>query len=551
MEPFNRRNIMAEDRCNWFRNARFGAFIHWGLYSIPAGFWHGRDCGYCAEWMQARLRIPAAEYAKLSAQFNPRAYDPDQWCRMFRDAGMKYAVFTAKHHEGFAMFRTAHSPFNIVDSTPYGRDALAEFAAACRKYGLRLGIYYSHDLDWHEPDGGDPGPGAEKNVGGVSWGNDWDFPDHGRKDFSRYFNGKVLPQVTELLTNYGEVSLMWFDCPNSISAADSRKLRETVLRLQPQCLISGRIGNGCGDFGSLGDNQLPGIAATGLLECPATLNDTWGYKRNDHNWKSPHEVIGQLLELAGKHCNYLLNFGPDAEGRLPKESQEVLREVARWWHDNGDAFDGDSGNPFHQELDGLRVLAGEGRMGIFLDHARPHLELCGLENRILAANVPFRQDGDVISLDTAGLDGLWPQVRLHFDGAPVLSEVPLPMDGVLELLPNGNAEDWNHPGRPLAWRIRLPQPGRYQVACVSESARHSRPWCGERIVEFGVDGLSKCAQLQADSPASGRYYQRCTSIIGDVEIARPGLMDVTLRTTRLLAPEAELMNFIMLKIQRR
>ncbi len=547
---------MDFDKYNWFREAHFGAFIHWGLYSIPAGFWHGKDSDYCAEWLQARMRIPASEYAKLAAQFAPKAYNPDEWCRLFSDAGMKYAVFTAKHHEGFAMFKTAYSPFNIVDATPYGRDALAEFAASCRKYNLKLGIYYSHDLDWHEPDGGDPGAASEKNVGGVSWGNDWDFPDCKQKSFTRYFEGKVLPQVRELLTNYGDVSLMWFDCPNSITAADSKRLRDLVLQLQPQCLISGRIGNGYSDFDSLGDNQLPNAASKALFECPATLNDTWGYKQNDNNWKSAHEVIGQLLELTGKHCNYLLNFGPNADGELPEPSKQILRAIAQWWRVNGDAFTHTDGNPFHQQLDGMRALTKNGQLDIFLETPRSTLEICGMQSRITAANVPFEQSGETLRLDTSKLtlsdqgqaSVIWPRITLEFAGALQLSQIPAPVNGLLTLTVD-DAADWNNLDMPIVWQVCISQPGKYIFSCVSENTMHSREWCGERTVALCVNDTTLQAQLHADTPITGRYYQRSSSVLGTIDIQQVGITRISLRTLKITSPKAAKMQLISLQIR--
>lgn len=243
-------------RAQWFSEARFGMFIHWGLYSIPGGIWCGREMSYIGEWLQACFRIPNREYGALAARFNPERFDAEQWCRTARDAGMRYLVFSAKHHDGFAMYRSRVDSYNVADATPFGRDPLAELAAACPKYGLKLGIYYSQDLDWHHPDGGDPGPESPKNHG-MSWGNDWDYPAHRGKRFRRYFEGKAIPQLTELLTGYGPVGIMWFDCPLTISREESGRIVELVRKLQPDCLINTRIGHGFGDYGSYGDNQLP------------------------------------------------------------------------------------------------------------------------------------------------------------------------------------------------------------------------------------------------------------------------------------------------------
>lgn len=257
----------------WFSEARFGAFIHWGLYALPGGVWKGETMEYIGEWLQARFRIPNAEYAALAEQFNPTAFDAEEIVRRFRDAGIRYVVFTAKHHDGFAMYHSRVSRFNIVDATPFRRDPLAELAAACRKFGLRFGIYYSHCLDWHEKDGGDPGPDAPKNKG-MSWGNDWDFPDRKAKDFDTYFREKAIPQLTELLSRYGEISLLWLDCPITIRPKHALEIRTLVDKLQPECLINSRIGCGMQDFDSLGDNLFPVDGGETPVESAATLNDT-------------------------------------------------------------------------------------------------------------------------------------------------------------------------------------------------------------------------------------------------------------------------------------
>ena len=174
----------------WFRNARFGMFIHWGLYCIPGGIWEGKEMPYIGEWIQSCFRIPNAIYSKLAKEFNPIHFNADEWISAAAQAGVRYIVFTTKHHEGFAMYHSRVSDFNIYDATPFKRDPLAELAAACEKYDVKLGVYYSHNLDWHEPNGGDLGPKWHKNVGAMSWGNDWDFPDFEHKNFDQYFYDK-------------------------------------------------------------------------------------------------------------------------------------------------------------------------------------------------------------------------------------------------------------------------------------------------------------------------------------------------------------------------
>ena len=166
---------MTYSPIQWFQDARFGLFLHWGLYSVLAGEWHGQRMEYIGEWIGSRFRIPEAEYEKLAGRFEAQNFDAEQWVLLAKKAGMRYIVYTAKHHEGFAMYHSGVDKYNIVDATPFGRDPLAELSTACQRQGLGLGLYYSQDLDWHDPDGGDPGPDYPKNFG-MSWGNDWDYP---------------------------------------------------------------------------------------------------------------------------------------------------------------------------------------------------------------------------------------------------------------------------------------------------------------------------------------------------------------------------------------
>jgi alpha-L-fucosidase len=330
-----------EKRLAWFRHDKFGLFIHWGLYAIPAGYWKGQRSPGIGEWVQHRLKIPNAEYSQLTQWFNPIRFDADAWAQLGADAGMKYVVITSKHHDGFALFKSAASPFNAFDATPFKRDIVAELAAACAKRGLRFGVYYSQSQDWHEPGGA---------------GNNWDFPGNDVKDkdgsFDQYLQQKVEPQLRELLTNYGPMCLIWFDTPQLMNGKGQehrgKRLTDIVRQLQPDCLIDGRLGT-VGDYVSTGDNVIPPKASDDAFEVPATLNHTWGYRTDDHNWKSPGELIFKLVDIVSKGGNYLLNVGPTAEGIIPQPSQDALREVGAWLKVNGEAVYGAGRSPFGEE----------------------------------------------------------------------------------------------------------------------------------------------------------------------------------------------------------
>jgi alpha-L-fucosidase len=318
-EAEQRPDARHDPRLAWFRDARFGMFIHWGLYAIPAGEWRGQPIAGIGEWIMLRARIPVAQYERLAEQFNPVSFDADACAALAAQAGAKYLVITAKHHDGFCMFKSDISDYSIVAATPFKRDPLAELAAACQRHGVRLCFYYSQTQDWHHP---------------VGTGNDWDY-DEAAKDFDGYVQQYVKPHLRELLTNFGPIGLIWFDTPKRMTTDQSRELVDLVHSIQPDCLVNGRIGNGLGDYAESRDNVIPTAELQVDWEVPATINDTWGYKRTDHNWKSPAELIHKLVDCASKGGNYLLNVGPTAEGVIPEPSVERMRAIGAWLKTNG------------------------------------------------------------------------------------------------------------------------------------------------------------------------------------------------------------------------
>lgn len=317
------------DSRQWFKQAKFGMMVHWGLYSIIGGEWKGKRNPYVGEWSQNWFSIPREEYRQLAKVFNPIYFNAEEWVQLAKEAGMQYLVFTAKHHEGFAMYDSKVSDYNICKATPFGRDVTAELAEACYKHGIKLGLYYSQEADWDEPNGGGYGK-APVHEFAQSWCNVWDFPDNDKKDFSQCFKDKIKPQVKEILTQYGDLCLIWFDNPWDITPEQSHELYEMVKHYQPGCLVNSRIGNDLYDYESTGDNMVPDSdKGDALYETPATLNDTWGYKAFDQNWKSVDEVIRLKEYINSCGANYLLNVGPDHLGRIPAPSVDILREVGR------------------------------------------------------------------------------------------------------------------------------------------------------------------------------------------------------------------------------
>jgi alpha-L-fucosidase len=331
-------------RMQWWREARFGLFIHWGLYAVPAGAWGGKT-NY-GEWIRNNAQIPLPTYDKFVAQFNPVKFDAAAWVRAARDAGMKYIVITSKHHDGFAIFDSKISDFDIM-ATPFKRDILKELAAACKTYGLKLCFYHSI-MDWHHPDYLPRRPWEVK-----------DRPATGAV-LDRYI-AYMKAQLKELLTNYGEIGVLWFDgeWENTWTEARGRDLYQYVRSLQPSIIINNRVGasrsgmeglseskDSAGDFGTP-EQQIPATGLPGLdWETCMTMNENWGYNKLDQNWKSSRDLIRNLADIASKGGNFLLNVGPTAEGLFPDPSLERLAAMGRWMKANGESIYGTAASPF-------------------------------------------------------------------------------------------------------------------------------------------------------------------------------------------------------------
>lgn len=324
--------ITLEDNKKWFKEARMGMMIHWGLYSILGGEWRNQRVRAIGEWAMHCCRIPIKEYEALTKIFNPIYFNAEEWVKLAKDAGMEYMVVTSKHHDGFCLFKSEVDNYNSVCSTPFGRDIIAEIAEACYKHDMKLGLYYSQCLDWHEKHGG----GYTKvhyhecRDEKCLFGNTWDFPDNQSKDYSICFENKTKPQLKEILTKYGDLCLIWFDTPMEEQTLEqSKELYDMVKKYQPSCLINTRLGNGLGDYYSCADNKIPEEYTDDLIESPITLNGTWGYKSFDNDWKSSDEVLDILGRCNSKGANLLLNVGPDHLGRIPAPAVDILRDVGQ------------------------------------------------------------------------------------------------------------------------------------------------------------------------------------------------------------------------------
>ena len=332
--PLKETKEQHDARMGWWRDAKFGMFIHWGVYAVPAGFYQGKPVKSLGEWIMFNAKVPVAEYQAFAKEFNPVKYNADAWVRMARDAGMKYIIITSKHHDGFALFDSKASQWNVVQSTPYGKDLLAPLADACRKYGIKLGFYYSQAQDW-------------SNGGSALGAGKWDKAQE--RSMDDYIDKIAVPQVREILTHYGKdiPAVIWWDTPGNMNTERATKIYEAVQELRPGIIMNNRLGGGF-----RGDTETPEqkIPATGFKdrdwETCMTMNDTWGYKKDDNQWKITETLLHNLIDVASKGGNYLLNVGPTAVGLIPEPSIQRLAEVGRWMKTNGEAIYGTSASPF-------------------------------------------------------------------------------------------------------------------------------------------------------------------------------------------------------------
>jgi len=512
-------------RMKWFREARFGMFIHWGVYSVPAGTYHGKEIGGIGEWIMNTAKIPTAEYQQFAKQFNPVKYDADAWVKTARDAGMKYIVITSKHHDGFAMFDSKASNWNIMKASPFGRDPLKELAAACHKYGLRLGFYYSQAQDWNNP-------------GGAAAGGHWDPAQDGSMD--AYIKNVAVPQVREILTHYGKISVLWWDTPYEMNHDRAAELI-SVLKLQPGIIHNNRLGGGFN-----GDTETPEqfVPATGYpgrdWETCMTMNDTWGYKSYDNNWKSTETIIRNLVDIASKGGNYLLNVGPTNEGLIPAPSVERLRQVGEWMHVNSKAIYATSASPFKSLPWGrcTRKTNGDNTtlfLHVFNWPTTGKLLVPGLKSPVGGASllahrgklkVSQSEDGVTIEVPTTAPDPISSTVILEARGPIVVENKALAQaaDGSITLLgseaethgnqlkyESGDGKDnlgyWMNPSDWAEWNFDVKTPGTFEV-----TAEIAAQGSGRFFIRSGP------GFVMGSAPNTGSYTKFTTVKLGTIDI---------------------------------
>lgn len=368
------------ERMEWYQDARFGMFIHWGAYSQLDGEYKGvKMTDPKGEWIMRKLEIPVDEYAtEIAGKFNPKYFDADKWAKTAKDAGMKYLVMTTKHHDGFALFDSDVSNYNIVDASPFKRDVIKELSEACSKYGLKFGVYYSQAQDWYHP-------------GGFAPDERWDKKQEG--EWTDYFRTIVKGQVTELFTNYGEISLIWWDSARKTQNKDvADEVGKELVKLQPNIIVNPRLGgHEKGDFSTF-EQEIPGVFKEKYNELCLTHNRSWSYKASDNDWKSPQFLLKTFVQMASMGGNFLFNVGPDQNGEFPKQTVEALKYIGDWMAVNSESIYGTEASPFYKLPFGEATLkVEEGKTKLYLQvydwPGDKKLYVKGLNNKIANAYI--------------------------------------------------------------------------------------------------------------------------------------------------------------------
>ena len=388
-------DTQSTDRLAWWREARFGMFIHWGLYAIP-----GRG-----EWLLYQEHIPVEEYACLAESFDPAMYDPSEWVAVARDAGMKYMVLTTRHHDGFCLFDSDVSDFT-APKTACGRDLVGEFAEACHNAGMRLGFYYSL-VDWRFP-------------GVLPYRVARPGPEHAA------MVEQTHAQVRELCTRYGTVDIMWYDMmhPGDAAMWRSEELNAMVRELQPEIIINNRAGLD-EDFGTPENVVRPDSRP---WEACYTMNDTWGHAPYDRNYKPPGELVRLLVSCVAQGGNLLLNVGPDADGRFPVEAVENLRQVGRWMRANGESIYGAGPSPVVAPAVGWSARVGEAAYLFVQRWPGSTLPFAWCGSKVRSARV--LSTGQEARIEQQG-DRVWLHGLPAYPPDPYVSVVKLVTDGPL------------------------------------------------------------------------------------------------------------------------
>ncbi|MEM8521834.1 alpha-L-fucosidase [Flavobacterium sp. PL12] len=537
-----------QKRMQWWKDAKYGMFIHWGLYSILGGEYNGEITPKIAEWIQNTLKIPGSEYKKLMDQFNPKDFDADEWVSVAKAAGMKYMIITSKHHDGFALFNSKVSAYNVMN-TPFKRDIIKELKAACDKQGIKFGLYYSHAIDWDNSQAY-IGEGALRDRMNLV-----DF-DSKKMDRAKYLKEKSFPQLREILTNYGTIDIIWFDMGKGLDNEEIREFVKITKELQPNIIISSRIGDEAApvamnkdlyfDFFTPSDNYFTGDQMPIPFEMAGTTNTSWGYRKDDHEWRKPNFILNSLIASASRNGNYLLNVGPMASGLMPAEPVKNLKIAGSWLKENGESVYNTTPSPFPWNYNWGYVTQKPNKiyLNVFNWPKNNTIELNGIISSIdkihvlgNSKNIKFKQDGRFLTLDLAGVS------KKEF-ATPIVVEykdAELKIDRNLSQNKENNisldriTSSYMKDEAISSWQFKVHTPGKFKIRIVSnEKGNHSKPvWTGsEQTGSIQVAGKIIPVSLKRDTEMINPtlfFYKEIGSNAGEIELLKAGTYTLQLK----------------------
>lgn len=555
-------------RLQWWREARFGMFIHWGVYSLPGGEWKGKQVTGYAEHLMRKEKIPRAEYLQLANQFNPTKFNADEWVRTAKRAGMKYMIITAKHHDGFAMFNSQVSDYNVVKQTAWHHDPMADLSAACKKYGIKFGFYYSHAFDWEHPDA--PGndweynnPGGDKLLfGGADW---FDVHPELLPKAVKYVNEKAIPQIRELIRQY-HPDILWFDTPGKLPLSENIRVLEAIRQEDPNVVVNGRLvrdGNlNLGDYQNTADRPAEFFPVTGDWEAIPTTNESYGYSKYDHSQKPASFFIQLLAKSASRGGNLLLNIGPKGDGEFDRPDQLILDSLGKWMAVNSSSIYGTQKTPlpfqnwgvstikenllylhvFNWPKNGRLVIGGlksdAKKAWLLSDAAKTPLTFSRIDEDDAALTLPRTAPDAVNSVIVLQMDGLIKTGSIRVLDDHDYTNRLLAFDADLKpgefRFADGKTnkyyiDKWNKKDQTVHWNLKLLHPAKYKIVI-----KYAADAANAGIYELSLGNFKTTGEVEASDKANIIVQKNLgelslqpgiySLVISPVEIRKQGLM---------------------------